>query len=202
MSTVKANTWNMRLPDSAIDGLSVIELTTQHVSLLQRFFDCNPEYFMATSGEPAGPNEAADEISSQLPDGMPHTKKWVFGYIDERGELAAMANVITDLMASTVHHIGTFIVATERHGTGDAQKIYRALEQWACGIGGAWMRLGVVTGNVRAERFWRAQGYLDAKQKHGYQMGNRTVVVQVMYKPIQHGSTIEYFDVVPTDRPV
>ena len=45
------------LPVSPIAGIRTIELTADRTPELQRFFDENPAYFLATSGEPAGPDE-------------------------------------------------------------------------------------------------------------------------------------------------
>lgn len=169
--------------------------------VLQRFFDENPAYFLATQGEPAGPGEAVEEITSQIPAEMAYTKKWVFGYLDEEtGALAAMANIVTDLLAPAVHHIGTFIVATARHGSGDAQRLYDGLERWAMANGAKWMRLGVVAGNTRAERFWKTLGYVPLKVRIGVQMGARFVSIAVMFKPLAGGSREEYVALVPRDR--
>jgi GNAT superfamily N-acetyltransferase len=190
------------LPPSLIVGISTVELTPERAPLLQTFFQANPAYYLATSGEPAAPGEALEEITSQVPAHMPFTKKWIFGYAGEDGALIAMANVITDLLARSVHHIGTFIVATERHGSGQAQILYRGLEQWAKGHGAAWLRLGVVQGNARAERFWTSQGYLPVRERPGIEMGSRVVTVRNMVKPLVDGTLEEYFSLVPRDRPV
>jgi GNAT superfamily N-acetyltransferase len=136
------------LPISPISSLRTIELTPALAPLLQTFFEANPAYFLATSGAPAGPGEALEEITSQVPAEFSFTKKWVVGYADSRDTLVAMANVITDLFAPSIFQIGTFIVATERHGTGDAQALYHGLETWARANGAAWLRLGVVQGNM------------------------------------------------------
>ena len=71
-----------RLPTSPIADLSTIELTLENAPLLQEFFENNEAYFLATSGEAAGLNEAVDEISGQLPPDWGHTKQWVVGYVD------------------------------------------------------------------------------------------------------------------------
>jgi GNAT superfamily N-acetyltransferase len=189
------------LPVSPIPTLRIIELTPDHAPLLQEFFDANPAYFLATSGAPAGPGEALEEITSELPAGLSFTRKWVMGYANEEGALVAMANIITDLLAASVFHVGTFIVATERHGTGDAQALYQGLEGWAASNGAAWMRLGVVEGNTRAERFWASQGYLAVRQHPNYQMGNRSVTVRTMVKPLSGGTLAAYLTLVPRDQP-
>lgn len=189
------------LPVSPIVGLHTVELTLDLAPMLQRFFEENPAYFMATSGEPAGPDEAREEIISELPTGWRFTRKWVVGYVDSHGSLVAMANIITDLLAPAVFHIGTFIVATARHGTGDAQMLYRGLEVWSIVNGANWMRLGVVKGNTRAERFWKSAGYVSVRERHGIQMGNRTTTVCAMMKPLAGGNLAAYLALVPRDQP-
>ena len=188
------------LPVSPMPGLHTVKLTPDQAPALQRFFQDNPAYFLATSGEPAGPDEAHEEITGEVPAGWGFTKKWVVGYADDRGSLAAMVNVITDLLAPAVFHIGTFIVATSRHGTGDAQVLYRGLEDWSVVNGAQWMRLGVVKGNSRAERFWASAGYLPVRERVGIRMGERTTTVRNMVKPLGGADLETYFALVPRDR--
>lgn len=189
------------LPLSPIQGVHTVELTASHAPLLQRFFEENPGYFLATSGEPAGPDEGLQEITGELPAGMSYTKKWVVGYVGTNGALIAMANVVADLLANSIFHIGTFIVATERHGSGEAQVLNQGLEEWAVASGAAWLRLGVVQGNTRAERFWAARGYIPVRERPGIEMGKRVVTVRNMIKPLSGGSLEEYFTLAPRDRP-
>lgn len=190
------------LPLSPIEGLRTVELTADQAPLLQRFFDENPAYFLATSGEPAGPGEGLEEITSELPEDMSFTKKWVIGYVDANGTLLAMVNVITDLLARSIFHIGTFIVATRLHGSGVAQVLHRGIEEWSLANGAAWMRLGVVRGNERAERFWKSQGYIPVRERPNIEMGKRRVTVQNMVKPLRDGTLEQYLSLAPRDRPV
>ena len=100
------------------DGLRAIEVRAQEISLLQRFFEQNPEYFIAVNGEVAGANEAHEEVHGQLPDGWLFTKKLVVGIVAPSGSLVAMLNVVSDLLAPGVWHIGLFMVGTALFGTG------------------------------------------------------------------------------------
>ena len=189
------------LPSSPFPGTRAVELTPALSPLLQAFFEANPAYFLATSGAPAGPSEGLEEITSQLPPGTPFTRKLVVGYACTDGELLAMVNVITDLMAKSICHVGTFILATSHHGTGKAQMLNNSIEQWAIATGAAWMRLGVVRGNLRAERFWSSLGYVPVRERPGIKMGTRIVTVRNMIKPLKGGSLEEYFAMAPRDRP-
>lgn len=87
------------LPPSPVSELRTIEITADREALLQRFFDANPEYHTLCYGEPPGPDEARKEIHEALPEGWSYTKKWLIGYVDGSGELAAFANVISDMLA-------------------------------------------------------------------------------------------------------
>ena len=188
------------LPPSPRTDLRVVELTSESEPLLHSFFAANPLYFMSVNGEPAQPGEAHEEITGALPDGWPYTKKWVIGYIAPDGSLAAMANVVSDLLAPGVWHIGTFIVATALHGSGTASTLYQGIESWASSNGACWLRLGVVRGNLRAERFWERLGFIQTRLRSGVQMGKLTNTLRVMYKPLCGGSTEQYLALVARDR--
>jgi GNAT superfamily N-acetyltransferase len=189
-----------KLPPSPLARLRTVELTPKHEQALQRFFEANPQYFIAVNGEPPGPDAAHEEIHGELPPGFSHTRKWLVGFMDETNAMAAMANVVSDLLAAGVWHIGLFIVAAARHGTGDAEQLYRGLEAWARSNGAAWMRLGVVQGNARAERFWERLGFHETRTRT-VDMGNRTNIVRVMMKPLAGGTLEQYLSLVERDRP-
>jgi GNAT superfamily N-acetyltransferase len=189
------------LPSSPVAGLHAVELTSAHQPALQAFFEANPEYFLAAHGEPAGPNEAHEELLSELPPGWNFTKKWLVGYANSEGRLVAFANVTSDLLAPRVWHIGLFIVATTRHGTGQAQALYGALEAWAASNGAHWLRLGVVQGSLRAERFWRGMGFQQTRTRTAVEMGKLSNTLRVMFKPLAGGTLEQYLSLVERDRP-
>lgn len=189
------------LPSASLPGLRTIEITSEYEQQLQRFFNANPQYFLSVNGESARPNEAREEIDSELPSGWSFTKKWLVGYMDAEDSFVAFANIVSDLLAVGVWHIGMFIVETSRHGTGDAQALYRGLETWAVSNGASWLRLGVVKGNGRAERFWEALGFIEVRTRTGIEMGKLTNTLRVMIKPLANGSIQQYLSLVERDRP-
>ncbi len=189
------------LPDSPLPSLRVLRIGVAELPLLQQFFDANPAYFVSVQGEPAAAHEAHDEVHGELPADFSFTEKLVLGWQQADGALAAMANVVTDLLATRVWHIGLFIVAIARHGSGDAQALHGSVERWAFSNGARWLRLGVVQGNQRAERFWAACGYAQVRMREGLVMGQRTNSVRVMVKPLDDGTLDEYLALVPRDRP-
>jgi GNAT superfamily N-acetyltransferase len=178
-----------------------IALTPADAPSLQAFFDANPEYFLAVTGAPALPTEAHDEIVTPPPSDFAWTDRWVMAFRDADDVTVAMANVTADLPAPNVWHIGLFIVATHAFGTGVAVALHEALLDWARAHGARWMRLGVVQGNARAERFWRREGYVQTRVRDGIAMGARVNSVRVMVKPLDGGRVDDYLALVARDRP-
>ena len=191
----------MQLPPSSIPGVRIVELNEQSQPELQRFYEDNPEYFIAVEGEPAGPNAAHETIQDKPPPGWSFAKEWLIGYFNAGGSMIAVADVVADLLAPGVWHVGLFILATERHGSGEAQMMMGGLESWAISNGAQWLRLGVVIGNARAERFWESLGFQDARTREGVEMGKRRNSMRIMFKPLAGGTRDQYFSLVDRDRP-
>jgi GNAT superfamily N-acetyltransferase len=167
----------------------------------QQFFERNPDYFWSVNGEAPTANEAHNEMHARLPEGWLHTWQGSIGFIDAHDALIGMSNVVTDLLAPGVFHIGLFIVATRLHGTGAAQVLHDGLVRWAIANGTRWLRLGVVSGNARAERFWARLGYVDLRMRTGIPMGRRVNDVRVMVNPLTSDTLADYLALVPRDRP-
>lgn len=139
-------------------GLRCLELDADAVPVLQAFFAANPEYHIAVNGAAPGADAALEQFESLPPAGWPFTKRWMLGFWRPDGTMGAMASAIANLFVEGVWHLGLFIVATPLHGKGTAHELYRALESWMRANGARWVRLGVVDGNRRAERFWERHG--------------------------------------------
>jgi GNAT superfamily N-acetyltransferase len=178
-----------------------LEIGAADVATLQEFYESNPEYFLAVSGDAPAPNEAIEEFHATMPAQWPYEKKWLMFFVDDRDAVVAMADVVSNLFTNGVWHVGLFIVATSLHGRGAAQSLYADLESWMRGRGARWLRLGVVEGNSRAERFWEKSGYIDIRKRHGVEMGKQVNTLRVMAKPLAGGSISEYLAAVARDRP-
>ncbi|WCM18307.1 GNAT family N-acetyltransferase [Paraburkholderia bryophila] len=182
-------------------GYRAIELVSCDIPIIQTFFENNPEYFLASEGCPPAINQAKEEFDSELPEGWAFTSKRAIGFVDSSKELAAFATFVSDLFVDGVWHIGLFILSTDKHGQAVARYLYQDLENWFKASGAKWLRLGVIAGNVRAERFWERNGYHEARRRHGIMMRNATHTVRVMIKPIGEAGLSEYLSLVSRDRP-
>ena len=153
------------------------------------------------TGEPPAPDEALHELHDAPPPDVTLSRTWLLGFVDDAGALVAMANVASDFMADGVWLIGLFIVGSSLHGTGTSTAVYRALESWIAGHGARWIRLAVVVGNAKPERFWPKVGYAEVCRRTGVAMGRRVNTLRVMVKPLAGGELAEYQALVARDRP-
>jgi GNAT superfamily N-acetyltransferase len=178
-----------------------IEMTAADVPALQRFFEANPGYHVAVNGEAPGSGAAQQEFDQQPPAGWPFEKRWLLKLVDGHGAMIGIVDLISNLFAAGVWHVGLFMIATSLHGGGAARALYDALEAWMRERGARWLRLGVVIGNSRAERFWEKAGYQDVRKREGVEMGKRVNALRVMAKPLGEPDWAAYLASVPRDRP-
>ena len=185
----------------SVGALDARALDGDDVPRLQHFLDANPEYYLSTHGEPPAPDEAAREFAELPLAGMPFRSNWMIGVGGADGPLVAMAHGLGDFIAAHVWHIGLFIVASELHGDGTARLLYDELEAWMRAQGARWIRLGVVQGNAKAERFWHKAGYRQVRERTGLAMGKRVNTVRVLVKPLGNEPLETYLAQVARDRP-
>ncbi len=189
------------IPECSIDGIRVVELLGRDEAELQRLFEQAPDYFIAVNGEPATPTEAHDEMQGYLPTGWSCSRMYWLGYRDADDQLVAVVNIAADLLAAGVWHIGLLLVDRRLHGTGLAQRLHGDLEAWAVRLGAQWLRLTVVIGNTRAERFWPRLGYVQVRTREGITMGRRVNRVSIQIKALAGGRVDDYLAMVARDRP-
>lgn len=180
-------------------GFRAYELAEADVPRMQRLFDESPAYFHRVSGAPAPATEGREEFDSLPPAEWPQGRKWMIGFDDGGGELAAIATLIADLFAPGIWHVGLFLVAESRWGAGGP--LYRDLESWIRRQGAQWLRLGVIHGNHRGERFWLREGYRETRRRPAFMVGQQDNILIVMAKPLGGGSLQDYLSLVARDRP-
>lgn len=176
-------------------------LQAGEVPLVQTLFDENPEYFQSVNGRNAHFNEARLEFEERPPPHLVYSRQWFLGLFDRSRELVGVAVVTSDLCAKGVWHLALFLLASRLHNTGIAGPLYAALEAWAARSGAAWLRLGVVKGNAKAERFWSKNGFEEVRTRPGVETGGRLNDVRVLVKTLRGESIRTYLALVPRDHP-
>lgn len=183
------------------DDLRLRALTERDLAELDAFYAANPEYSLLVNGHAPHPGDAREEFFAPPPPPFTYTRCWVISIDDANGNVVGAASVVADMLAPQVWHIGLYMVATAGHGSGLAQRAYRLLESWMRAQGAQWLRLGVVTGNTRAQRFWERVGFVEVRQRHGVEIGARTHTIRVMVKPLLANDIATYLTLVARDRP-
>jgi GNAT superfamily N-acetyltransferase len=191
----------LRVPLFTGEGFRAVEMFAWDAPRLQAFFDANPDYFRMISGAAPSGNEAREQLEALPPADWPFTRKWCVLFVDGAGEVIASADLLADLFAPGVWHVGLFIVSGELHGTGRAAGMYAALEAWMRSRGARWVRLGVVEANARGERFWRGAGFTEVRQRAGYEVAGARHLLKVMAKPLGPPDWDRYRRLVPRDDP-
>jgi len=171
------------------------------IPAVQRFLQENPDYALLVEGEPPAADAAKKLFAQMPPADWPLKRKWMIGFRDKEKRLVAIADLLEGLFVARVWHLGLFIVATRLHGHGVGRALYEALERWIQDRGCDWIRLGVVVGNVRAERFWPQCGYREVRMRLGVPYGKNVNDIRVMVKPLAGGSIADYLAAVARDRP-
>jgi GNAT superfamily N-acetyltransferase len=179
----------------------IVLLDASDAPALQNFFDRNPEYFILCNGRAAQQEEALQEIQSQPPPEMSYTDKWVFAVTDAEDRIVAIAILLSNFIAKGVWLVSLFMVDKTLHGSGFAQRFYQHLENWLREQGAEWIRLGVLKGNLKAEKFWLKREYVQVRERHGVASGSRVNTLRVMVKSICNASIEQYLLKVKRDRP-
>jgi len=169
-----------------LNGWRISEAGEADRADLMQFCRDNPGYDVLVTGEVSQPEIWAEEFLTELPPDafLPGpTCKLVVRKPHDAG-IAAVLDVTLGLFDPRVGHIGLFQVAEALHGTGLAPALHEALERWMAGRGMEVLRLGVLTNNPRGAAFWARQGYKPTRQRATQTGPGRTMLIDVLYKPL------------------
>ncbi len=191
----------MRSPGFKTDEFFAREAEREEIAEIQAFFESNAEYWLLTHGHRPLADDATKSFDWRPPTEMGYSEHlWLLVRHTSTHEILAQVDVAADLLAKGVYHLGFFMTATQTHGSGFAQRLHEAYEQWAIDRSAHWLRLGVVEVNSRAVAFWRRLGYLEVQRRDGYILGDRSHVLITMVKPVRGETLKNYLDAVPRDR--
>lgn len=201
-------------PLFASDALQARPLRADEVPTLQRLLEADPSYFLAVNGRPPDPDEAQVEFDERPPPHLPWRANHVLGLYARgdddgaEGPLRGVMIVVEDLVVDGTWHVALLWLTGELHGRGLAAAIYRAAEAWMVAAGARWVRLGVVSGNARAERFWARMGFTTLRWRRAVDTGGRVNDVRVMLRvpgaadvTAAEAGIADYLSRAPRDRP-
>lgn len=185
-------------------ALAPVELAEADLPRLQAFMEANPAYWLAITGRPPRPEEAVEAWKDLPPADAGWTRRWFLGLHDGAGRLKGLAIVVSDLFAPRVWQLGTYLLASDLHGTGVAAPTLAVLEDRMRAEGARWLRMRVVVGNTRAERFWARHGLRRLRLHEGVDTDGKLNDVCVWAKALHQGDDpdlAEYLAALPQDLP-
>jgi len=191
----------LRAEFALIERFRIVELMEADIAVMQQLFDANPEYSQMVLGRAPREGDAHHAFHDRPPAEFPMGRKFMLGFVDTENELVGVAEIVSDLFAKSVWHIGLFLVATNQHGNGLAHRLYAAIELAMWTSAARWLRLGVVAGNARGVRFWQRCGFQQLRVRQDYALGEQRHTLRVMIKPLSGGEAQDYLALVQRDRP-
>ena len=179
----------------------VREMPESELPRLQALYEANPEFFQIVNDRGPDADEARRQFDELPPPHLSYSRRWFAGVFDREGDLQGHLAIVSDLVLPRAWHLATFLMATRLHGSGASAETFSALESWVRSQGACWLRLGVVIGNARAERFWERCGFVDVRRRDNMDTGGRINSLRIMVKPLAGLSVHDYLQLVPRDRP-
>jgi GNAT superfamily N-acetyltransferase len=141
-----------------LTGCFGVRLDDRRTGELQAFFEGCRDYFELVTGQPPGPDEAAELLRS-VPRGKGHEDKFVLGLFDAPGHLVGVLDVIRDFPRPGEWYLGLLLFEPTLRGKKLGDRVYHRLEDWVRAEGGTALHLIVEEVNPAALRFWQRMGF-------------------------------------------
>jgi GNAT superfamily N-acetyltransferase len=141
-----------------LTGCFGVRLDETRTEELQAFYEGCADYLELVTGQPPGPNEAAELLGS-LPRGKGHEDKFVIGLFDAPSHQVGVLDVIRDYPKPGEWYLGLLMFVPTWRGHGLGERVYRRLEEWVRELGGRTLHLIVQEQNPGALRFWQRMGF-------------------------------------------
>ena len=162
---------------------SICSLRPEQTEALQRLFEQCADYAMVVEGEDVSPS-AAQEIFQSVPAGRSPSDKFLYGLLDQTGNIVGMLEGIRHYPDDTTWWIGLLMLAPGVRGRGLGQKIMQAFSEYVRSEQGTSIMLGVVEDNREAYRFWLHLGFDLVRQTEPRTFGRKFQTVSVMRRSI------------------
>ncbi|HEY6097864.1 MAG TPA: GNAT family N-acetyltransferase [Anaeromyxobacter sp.] len=141
-----------------LTGCFGIRLDESRRDELQAFYEDCADVVELITGQPPGPNEAAELLAS-LPKGKRHDDKFVIGLFDAPGHMIGVLDAIRDYPRPGEWFLGLLMLAPISRGHRIGDRVYHRLEEWVRACGGTAIHLIVQEQNPGALRFWQRMGF-------------------------------------------
>jgi GNAT superfamily N-acetyltransferase len=162
---------------------SVCILQLDHTEALQNLFEQCADYTLLVEGQGVSPDAARDTFED-VPPGHPLEHKFVYGILNEMGELTGVLEGMRHYPEEGVWWIGLFLLDPAVRGQELGQKVIAAFADFVRINDGSALMLGVVEDNQAAYRFWQGQGFVLVRTTEPRTFGSKTQRVFVLRREL------------------
>jgi GNAT superfamily N-acetyltransferase len=138
-------------------GLTARRIDEKDTAAFQALCEACADYHLLIQGEPAGPDEAREQLHL-LPPGKTLEDKFVFGLFTPRPRMCGVLDLARDYREPGEWYLGLLLLEPGARGHGLGAQVLRAAEDWTRSQGARRMRLACAEQNEAGQRFWERQG--------------------------------------------
>ena len=159
-------------------------LRPAHEESLQTPFEQCADFTMLVEGENVNP-DAAQEIFRSVPAGRSTRDKFLYGLMDQKGNIVGVLEGMRHYPDNTAWWIGLLLLAPGIRSHGLGRKIVDAFSEYISSNQGTSIMLGVVEENQAAYRFWQQLGFRLVRQTEPRAFGKKIQTVYVMQRDLR-----------------
>jgi ribosomal protein S18 acetylase RimI-like enzyme len=157
-----------------LDGYSIRRLRVEDAAELQDLYERCTDYHEMHEGFATRPTAGADELAL-LPPGKQMADKFSIGIYESIGCLIGYLDIIRNYPAANAWWIGLLMLDPKNRAKNLGSRICATTEKWVASQDGHSIHLAVLEENIRAQQFWRKQGFEELRrQPHTSETGNKT----------------------------
>ncbi len=160
-------------------ALSYQRLTPEnkaHVRAYQDVLEQAPGYYLAVEGRlPA--SDAAEEDLNLFPKGKTLEDKFSYLILDQ-SEGVGCLDVVRGYPLETTAFIGLLLFSEPKQGCGLGANALAYVRSLALSWGCEYLRIAVISTNIRAFKFWQREGFVEVERKKNARFLGESVVME------------------------
>ena len=136
-------------------------LSKEDIPAVQKFFNDNPDFFIASTGQAPKENEA-EILFNKIPEGKTTEDKfWLAIFDNDNNNIVAFVDLIQNYKIENQWTIGLYIVSKNYRGQGIATKLLNDLENLLLSLRVNSLEISIKEQNVCELSFWKKMNFVE-----------------------------------------
>lgn len=157
---------------------TIRQLSIKDEKDVQQLCEHCSDFFMIVEGRLPQKN-AGYEILTELPPNKDVKDKFVFGIYNDDSNLIAAIDLIRNFKIEKEWTLGLMMIDTSERGKGLGKRLHGFVKEWTSIFQAHSLRIGVVSDNQSAYKFWSSLGYTEV-DRISMKFGEKDNIVIVM----------------------